>query len=488
MRLFFFFQAEDGIRDVERSRGLGDVYKRQGLIDDLNKKNDELTKQVSNLTTQNADLTTKLSIAMANVTILTNLSNSLQITVNTQQAQIISLTNTNFWLMIGCGASGSLGIGGTITAILGYFQGGSLKDIRTNVDILTTLGNNQTSLIKNQAIAIQSQANVMQNVSDATNSTATDIVQLNRTATYIQTTTEAQTEIINQLRDKLTNLTRLFADENILVRQVLSYAQNISDITNSSSNTIASINNTIQLNIPLIKQQSDLITSQANAITNQLFALQNVLTQNVNLSMYINNTWNQSIDDALINMPTKQISYQTVFDTAVTGFNTTTFLTSVNNTNGTVTIVFTTQGYIMAGVLNVPWNLTGNLTQGFFINDPTSFLVSVNQGQICSVNSSNQSAFIKSNTMVQFGAGDIVVFDNQTGFSSANSSYIVKYYQPGVNSVNFYGGSSPFTAARVVVLKYTKLPKAGIASFIEKIIEKKEEKKFNLRPKRLWRQ
>ncbi len=26
---FVFFQAEDGIRDVERSRGLGDVYKRQ---------------------------------------------------------------------------------------------------------------------------------------------------------------------------------------------------------------------------------------------------------------------------------------------------------------------------------------------------------------------------------------------------------------------------------------------------------------------------
>eukprot|EP00831_Metopus_contortus_P031341 TRINITY_DN25587_c0_g1_i2.p4 TRINITY_DN25587_c0_g1~~TRINITY_DN25587_c0_g1_i2.p4 ORF type:complete len:191 (-),score=37.25 TRINITY_DN25587_c0_g1_i2:66-638(-) len=29
---FFFFQAEDGIRDVERSRGLGDVYKRQVAI------------------------------------------------------------------------------------------------------------------------------------------------------------------------------------------------------------------------------------------------------------------------------------------------------------------------------------------------------------------------------------------------------------------------------------------------------------------------
>ena len=27
---YFFFQAEDGIRDLVRSRGLGDVYKRQG--------------------------------------------------------------------------------------------------------------------------------------------------------------------------------------------------------------------------------------------------------------------------------------------------------------------------------------------------------------------------------------------------------------------------------------------------------------------------
>ena len=29
---FFFFQAEDGIRDLVRSRGLGDVYKRQARV------------------------------------------------------------------------------------------------------------------------------------------------------------------------------------------------------------------------------------------------------------------------------------------------------------------------------------------------------------------------------------------------------------------------------------------------------------------------
>ena len=30
--VLFFFQAEDGIRDLVRSRGLGDVYKRQGVL------------------------------------------------------------------------------------------------------------------------------------------------------------------------------------------------------------------------------------------------------------------------------------------------------------------------------------------------------------------------------------------------------------------------------------------------------------------------
>ena len=32
MYCVFFFQAEDGIRDLVRSRGLGDVYKRQSLL------------------------------------------------------------------------------------------------------------------------------------------------------------------------------------------------------------------------------------------------------------------------------------------------------------------------------------------------------------------------------------------------------------------------------------------------------------------------
>ena len=40
----FLFQAEDGIRDAQESRGLGDVYKIQELALDLRERIDELTE------------------------------------------------------------------------------------------------------------------------------------------------------------------------------------------------------------------------------------------------------------------------------------------------------------------------------------------------------------------------------------------------------------------------------------------------------------
>eukprot|EP00658_Telonema_sp_P-2_P024264 TRINITY_DN19752_c0_g1_i1.p1 TRINITY_DN19752_c0_g1~~TRINITY_DN19752_c0_g1_i1.p1 ORF type:complete len:143 (+),score=42.56 TRINITY_DN19752_c0_g1_i1:86-514(+) len=43
---FFFFQAEDGIRDAQESRGLGDVYKRQVGYD---RSEDGVAQQVARL-------------------------------------------------------------------------------------------------------------------------------------------------------------------------------------------------------------------------------------------------------------------------------------------------------------------------------------------------------------------------------------------------------------------------------------------------------
>ena len=62
--IIFFFQAEDGIRDLVRSRGLGDVYKRQvlcyidegmmGILDDDFRE--ELAELILLLLSRNVDL------------------------------------------------------------------------------------------------------------------------------------------------------------------------------------------------------------------------------------------------------------------------------------------------------------------------------------------------------------------------------------------------------------------------------------------------
>ena len=49
--LYFFFQAEDGIRDLVRTRGLGDVYKRQ-ILADPKKKIPSINKPRCSVTTE----------------------------------------------------------------------------------------------------------------------------------------------------------------------------------------------------------------------------------------------------------------------------------------------------------------------------------------------------------------------------------------------------------------------------------------------------
>ena len=49
MLSFFFFQAEDGIRDAQESRGLGDVYKRQSARIFLSNKKKPYNNKAFNL-------------------------------------------------------------------------------------------------------------------------------------------------------------------------------------------------------------------------------------------------------------------------------------------------------------------------------------------------------------------------------------------------------------------------------------------------------
>ena len=62
---FFFFQAEDGIRDLVRSRGLGDVYKRQSRYYYHIRQASEKTKELQDiLRIHDDDMDKKISLLL----------------------------------------------------------------------------------------------------------------------------------------------------------------------------------------------------------------------------------------------------------------------------------------------------------------------------------------------------------------------------------------------------------------------------------------
>eukprot|EP00831_Metopus_contortus_P013146 TRINITY_DN15311_c0_g2_i3.p3 TRINITY_DN15311_c0_g2~~TRINITY_DN15311_c0_g2_i3.p3 ORF type:complete len:117 (-),score=33.55 TRINITY_DN15311_c0_g2_i3:52-402(-) len=71
---FFFFQAEDGIRDVERSRGLGDVYKRQVHRETSAKEDHEVTRAFTQLAER---IITKKTEKAKDITININVNQSV---------------------------------------------------------------------------------------------------------------------------------------------------------------------------------------------------------------------------------------------------------------------------------------------------------------------------------------------------------------------------------------------------------------------------
>mgnify|MGYP007112059420 CR=1 FL=1 len=62
--VFFFFQAEDGIRDLVRSRGLGDVYKRQVKL--LGTKR---LSRLSSLACESSSLVSRVAISMGSTSV-----------------------------------------------------------------------------------------------------------------------------------------------------------------------------------------------------------------------------------------------------------------------------------------------------------------------------------------------------------------------------------------------------------------------------------
>ena len=61
VQVCFFFQAEDGIRDLVRSRGLGDVYKRQ--VEERNGSTRSATYHRSSASPTRANVSAKRAVS-----------------------------------------------------------------------------------------------------------------------------------------------------------------------------------------------------------------------------------------------------------------------------------------------------------------------------------------------------------------------------------------------------------------------------------------
>ena len=68
MMWWFFFQAEDGIRDLVRSRGLGDVYKRQHQIQTVARRS--LANRPTNFSSQTCQALSRKTISLSSCTCL----------------------------------------------------------------------------------------------------------------------------------------------------------------------------------------------------------------------------------------------------------------------------------------------------------------------------------------------------------------------------------------------------------------------------------
>ena len=81
---FFFLQAENGIRVAQESRGLGDVYKRQALVNDLLADKRGEGPRVSNVTwVMASDDVLNVPVAVVNGTLTVSIRGTIH-TINTQ--------------------------------------------------------------------------------------------------------------------------------------------------------------------------------------------------------------------------------------------------------------------------------------------------------------------------------------------------------------------------------------------------------------------
>lgn len=251
-----------------------------------------------------------------------------------------------------------------------------------------------------------------------------------------------QLQSVCQLRETINNRSNALNNLNSSANYLI---QNLTKQKNTINDLIANANE--QYNA--IADTAHEISVQAEAVEQQSLAIWSVnIGPLLNVSQYVNNTLWMVIDDAVVNYGYPYNHYTILYDSNTDGFNRTEFLKRVTGQLNTITIVFTDNGYVFGAGIFVAWsNQTG------FITDKFAFTLSVNNGDICGINRNNtqKAVYISPEIMFQFGEGDIIIYENKTGWAIANITYIPIYGYPGnVTNETFYAGTPNFNVTRII--------------------------------------
>lgn len=142
------------------------------------------------------------------------------------------------------------------------------------------------------------------------------------------------------------------------------------------------------------------------------------------------------------------------------GWNRDALVNKINGKENTTTIIVTDKGWVISASLRVAWNSDGN-----YIRDPDVFTMAVNRVLDAWVppnmpENANYAARLPLDAMIEFGKGEILIFNNVTGRAIGETTFTNSNWE--IPETTFYAGEPYFKVASMSVFETDWTPKSII--------------------------
>ncbi|MDR3549028.1 MAG: hypothetical protein P4M11_12335 [Candidatus Pacebacteria bacterium] len=187
---------------------------------------------------------------------------------------------------------------------------------------------------------------------------------------------------------------------------------------------------------------------EASQLSTAQSSLTAMTTKADHYQTYYNASYLWLIEDFVLSYWHGFTKWNLIYDSNVS-WNRADLLKNITGKVNTTTFIITSNGWLMTGSLSQAWVADGN-----FINDSNAFLMAVDrsaEGVIppYATDKSRYAARLNTSALIEFGDGEIIVYENHTGKATAGRTYY--NYGSTISNDTFYAGENTFTATWVGV-------------------------------------